>query len=247
MGRYDGKRVLITGGASGIGLATAKFLLEEGARVMVTGRGADSLAAAQDVLGPAATVVESDAASLDAIKALAATTRDALGALDALLICAGQTRFLPFEEMTEEVYDQLLAVNARGPYFAVQKLAPVIVAGGAVIVITSVADARGIPMISGYAASKAALRSMVRSFARELLTRGIRVNAVSPGPIDSGILEKSMPADAAQRTRQQMTRENPMGRFGRPDEVARAMAFLAFDATYTTGAELIVDGGATQL
>ena len=247
MGLYDGKRVLITGGASGIGLAAAKLLLDEGARVMVTGRSADSLAAARDLLGPAATVVESDAASLEAIEVLATTTRDALGALDALLICAGQTRFLPFEATTEEAYDQLLAVNAKGPYFAVQKLAPVIAAGGAVVVITSVADARGIPMISAYAASKAALRSIVRSFARELLPRGIRVNAVSPGPIDSGILEKAMPAEAAQQVRQQMTRENPMGRFGRPEEVARAMAFLAFGATYTTGAELVVDGGATQL
>ena len=149
--------------------------------------------------------------------------------------------------MSEEAYDQLLAVNAKGPYFAVQRLAPLIVEGGAVVVITSVADALGIPMISGYAASKAALRSMVRSFARELLPRGIRVNAVSPGPIDSGILEKSMPPEAAERTREQMTGENPMGRFGRPEEVARAMAFMAFDATYTTGAELVVDGGATQL
>ena len=247
MGRYDGKRVLITGGASGIGLATARLLLEEGARVVVTGRSDHSLAAAREALGPDVTVMASDAASLDAIDALAARTRESLGGLEALLICAGQTRFTPFEQMSEEDYDQLQAVNAKGPYFAVQRLAPLIAEGGAVVVITSVAGALGLPMISGYAASKAALRSMVRSFARELLPRGVRVNAVSPGPIDSGILEKSMSPEAAEHTREQMTRENPMGRFGRPEEVARAMAFLAFDATYTTGAELVVDGGATQI
>ena len=137
--------------------------------------------------------------------------------------------------------------DAKGPYFAVQQLAPLISQGGSVVAITSVADSLGSPMISAYAASKAALRSMVRSMARELLPQGIRVNAVSPGPIDSGILEKAMSADAAKQTRQQMTEKNPMGRFGHPDEVAKAMIFLAFEATYTTGAELIVDGGATQL
>ena len=247
MSRYAGKRVLVTGGVSGIGLATARLLLEQGARVIVTGHSAESLASATSALGPEAKVVESDAASIDAINELVEKVRETLGGIDALLICAGQTRFVPFDQMDEKTYDQLLAVNAKGPYFTVQKLTSLIADGGAVVVITSVADARGMPMISGYAASKAALRSMVRSFARELLPRGIRVNAVSPGPIDSGILEKSMPPEAVERTRKQMTESNPMGRFGLPEEVARAMAFLAFEATYTTGAELVVDGGATQL
>lgn len=247
MERYDGKRVAITGGTSGIGLAAAKMLLERGARVFVTGRDGAALDSVREQLGPDAVVQSSDAGSLADIGALAARVKAEFGALDALLVCAGQTRFVPFEDVTEAVYDELLRVNAKGPYFTVQKLAPLMPEGSAVVFITSVANVMGIPMISAYAASKAALRSMARSLARELLPRGIRVNAVSPGPIDSGILEKSMPAEAAGQTKQQMTEGNPMKRFGRPDEVAEALLFLAFDATFTTGAELVVDGGGSQL
>jgi len=129
----------------------------------------------------------------------------------------------------------------------VQKLAPLLSVGSGVVLTTSVANVLGIPMISAYAASKAALRSMTRSLARELLPRKIRVNAVSPGPIDTGILDRSMPKEAAEQTKAQMTAANPMLRFGRPNEVAKALVFLAFDATYTTGAELAVDGGGSQL
>jgi NAD(P)-dependent dehydrogenase (short-subunit alcohol dehydrogenase family) len=247
MGQYDGKRVVITGGVSGIGLATAKLLLDQGAQVVVTGQTDARLDSARQELGSNAIVVKSDAASLADIDALAETAKAKFDGLDALVICAGQTRFTPFEQVTEEVYEHLLAVNAKGPYFAVQKLAPLIVQGGGVVVITSVANMRGLPMISAYAASKAALRSMVRSMARELLPRGVRVNAVSPGPIDSGILEKAMPKEAVAQTRQQMIDGNPMKRFGWPEEVAKAVAFLAFEATYTTGAELAVDGGGSQL
>ena len=247
MAQYDGKRVIITGGVSGIGLATAKLLLDEGASVMVTGHGDASLDAARGELGSRAVVVKSDAAALADITALAEDARSRFGTVDALLICAGQTLFVPFSDMTEDLLEQQFAVNAKGPYFAVQKLAPLIPRGGAVVAITSVAAGMGNPMLSAYAASKAALRSMVRSMARELLPQGIRVNAVSPGPIDSGILEKALPDEAAKQARQQMTEKNPMQRFGRPDEVAKAMAFLAFDATYITGTELVVDGGATQL
>jgi len=145
------------------------------------------------------------------------------------------------------MYDELFAVNAKGSYFTVQKLAPLMNEGGAVVFTTSVANVRGFPMISAYSASKAALRSMARSLACELLPRGIRVNAVSPGPIDTGILEKSMPKEAADQTKHQMSESNPMKGLGRPEEVAKALVFLAFDATYTTGAELVVDGGASQL
>lgn len=247
MGQYDGKRVVITGGASGIGFATAKLLLNHGARVLVTGRTEKTLDSAREGLGPNAIVVKSDAASLTDIDTLAARVKSDFGTLDALLVCAGQTRFVPFESVTEPVYDELLAVNTKGSYFTVQKLAPLMTAGSAVVFITSVVNMKGLPMVSAYAASKAALRSMARSLARELLPHGIRVNAVSPGPIDSGILEKAMPREAAEKTKQQMIESNPMKRFGRPEEVAKALVFLAFEATYTTGAELVVDGGGSQL
>lgn len=140
-----------------------------------------------------------------------------------------------------------MAVNVKGPYFTVQKLVPLLAEGGGVVLTTSAANVLGLPMLSAYAAGKAALRSMTRSLARELLPHGVRVNAVSPGPIDSGILEKSMPKEAAEQTKAQMAADSPMRRMGTTAEVARAAVFLAFDATYTTGAELAVDGGGTQI
>jgi len=247
MGRYDGKRAVITGGTSGIGLAAAKLLLDEGVRVLVTGRTKATLDSAREELGPMAMALKCDTASFTDIDDLAARVKSEFGSLDALLICAGVTRFVPFEAMTEAVYDEVLAVNAKGAYFSVQKLAPLISNGGAVVFTTAIVNVLGNPTISAYSASKAALRSMARSLARELLPNGIRVNAVSPGPIDTGILEKSLPVAAAAQTKRQMIENNPMKRFGRPEEVAKALAFLAFDATYTTGAELAVDGGRTQL
>ncbi|WP_428390460.1 SDR family oxidoreductase [Lichenicoccus sp.] len=247
MGRYDGKHVLVTGGVSGIGLATARLLVEQGARVMVTGRNENTVASARDALGPNAVAVVSDTASLADIETLAHRVKSEFGTLDALLVCAGQNVFAAFEQVTEADYDQALAVNAKGAFFTVQKLAPLMPEGSGVVFTTSVANELGIPMISAYAASKAALRSMARSMAQELLPKGIRVNAVSPGPIDSGVLYKTMPKEAADQTIKQMTEQNPMKRFGRPEEVGRALIFLAFEATFTTGAELVVDGGGSQL
>ncbi|TDD90402.1 SDR family oxidoreductase [Actinomadura rubrisoli] len=247
MGKYDGKSVVITGGSSGFGLATAELLADEGARVLITGRDRARLDAARDRLGENAVTVRSDAASQVDIEALADRVKAEFGTLDALFANTGVNGFAPFEETTEELYDELFAINAKGPYFTVQKLAPLLAEGSGVVLTTSVANVLGLPMLSAYAASKAALRSMTRSLARELLPRKIRVNAVSPGPIDSGILEKSMPKEAAEQTKAQMAADNPMLRLGAPSEVARAVVFLAFDATYTTGAELAVDGGGSQL
>jgi NAD(P)-dependent dehydrogenase (short-subunit alcohol dehydrogenase family) len=201
VGRYDGKTVVITGGTSGFGLAAAKLLLDQGARVLVTGHTTATLDRARAELGGSAIVMESDAASLADIDTLADRVKSEFGTLDLLFANAGVTRFVPFEAMAEAVYDQLLAVNAKGPYFTVQKLAPLMTDGSAVVLTTSVANVKGLPMVSAYAASKAALRSMTRTLARELLPRGVRVNAVSPGPIDTGILEKALPKDAAEQTK----------------------------------------------
>ncbi|HEY0814481.1 MAG TPA: SDR family NAD(P)-dependent oxidoreductase, partial [Pseudonocardia sp.] len=228
MGRYEGKKVVITGGTSGFGLTTAQTLVDEGARVLVTGRSQENLDAAERKLGPLAVAVRSDAASVADIEALVKRAEAELGTLDALFVNAGITRFVPFDAMTEDVYDELFTVNAKGPYFTVQKFAPLLRQGSGVVLTTSVANNRGIPMISGYSASKAALRAMTRGMARELLSRGIRVNAVSPGPIDTGILERALPAEAAARTREAMTADNPMLRFGDPAEITKAVLFLAF-------------------
>jgi NAD(P)-dependent dehydrogenase (short-subunit alcohol dehydrogenase family) len=247
MSRTPGKRIVITGGTSGLGLTTAKHLLDQGARVVVTGRGKEAIDAARATLGPGAFVIQSDTSSLADIDKLAARVKAELGEIDLLFLNAGISRFVPFEAMTEAVYDEVLGINAKGPYFTAQKLAPLLPAGSAIVVTTSVINEMGFPMTSAYSASKAALRSMVRTLAAELLPRGIRVNAISPGPIETGILEKTLGHAAAEPIKQQMRDGNPMKRFGHPDEIARAVAFLAFDATYTTGAELVVDGGASQL
>lgn len=247
MGRYDGKNIVITGGSNGFGFTTAKLSVEGGARVLITGRSRETLDSARERLGANAVAVQSDTGSLADIDALADRVKAEFGQVDALFVNAGITRSVAFEEMTEEVYDELFAVNAKGAYFTVQRLAPLLGEGSGVVVSTSVANVKGLPMLSAYAASKAALRSMVRGMARELLPRGIRVNAVSPGPVDTGILERSLPAEAAAAARAQMTANNPMGRFGEPGEVAKAVLFLAFDATFTTGSELAVDGGVSQL
>ncbi|WP_079052939.1 glucose 1-dehydrogenase [Streptomyces phaeochromogenes] len=247
MGKYEGKNVVITGGSSGLGLATARLLVGEGARVLITGRDQAPLDAARDQLGDNASAVRSDASSLSDIDALADRVKAEFGTVDALFANAGVNGFAPFEATSEELFDKLLTINAKGPYFTVQKLVPLLAEGSGVVLTTSVVNVLGLPALSAYAASKAALRSMTRSMARELLPRKIRVNAVSPGPIDSGILEKSMPPEAAEQTKAQMAADIPMLRVGTPDEIAKAVAFLAFDATFTTGAELAVDGGGSQL
>lgn len=247
MRKYDGKNAVIIGGSSGFGLTTARLLTEGGACVLITGRDQARLDAAREQLGDNAMAVRSDVASASDIAALADLVKAELGSIDVLFANAGVNGFAAFEATSEELYDQLLTINAKGPYFTVQKLAPLLVDGGAVVLTTSISNVKGVPMLSAYAASKAALRSVTRSLARELLPRNIRVNAVSPGPIDTGILEKSMPQEAVEQTKAQVAAGNPMRRMGRPDEVAKAVAFLMFDATYTTGAELAVDGGSSQL
>ena len=248
MGIYDGKTVVITGGTSGIGLATAKLLLGGGARVLVTGRTDKTLDAAREELGAGTIVLKSDASSLNDIDTLASKVKESFGKLDVLFVNAGLARFAPLEQTSEAMYDEMLDLNAKGPYFTVQKLAPLMPPGGAIVLTTSSANEKGIPMISAYGAAKAALRSMARTLAAELLPRGIRVNAVSPGPIETPIMGKAeIPPEMVAQFGAQVVEMVPMKRWGQAEEVARAVAFLAFDATFTTGAELPVDGGGTQL
>jgi NAD(P)-dependent dehydrogenase (short-subunit alcohol dehydrogenase family) len=245
MTTFEGKRVVITGGTSGIGLATAKALVSGGARVLVTGRTAASLDAARAELGPTAIVEDSDAVT--GIAALADRVAAEFGGVDLLVLNAGGTLVTTLGETTEASYDQLFDLNAKAPFFTLQRFLPLMPPGSAVVLTTSVSHVKGIASTSVYSATKAALRSMTRTFARELTGRGIRVNAVSPGPIDTGILERNMPRDDARQFLDQMAAENPMQRLGEAEEVAKAIIFLAFDATYTTGTELAVDGGASQL
>jgi NAD(P)-dependent dehydrogenase (short-subunit alcohol dehydrogenase family) len=248
MDRYEGKKAVVIGGTSGIGLATAKMLVDGGARVLVTGRSQAGLDSTQKELGKSGVAVSSDARSLTDIDALASRVKAEFGAFDLLFVNAGFSLFAPLENTTEATFDEMFNLNAKGPFFAVQKLSPLINQGGAVVLTTSTANIKGMPMIAAYGGAKAALRSFARTFAAELLPRGIRVNAVSPGPTETPIIGKALPDKAtADQLTAQMREANPMKRFGTPEEVAKAVLFLAFDATFTTGLELPVDGGWSQL
>lgn len=249
MGRFDGKIVVVTGGTTGIGLATARAFLAEGAHVVVTGRSRGAVDAAQKELGPRATVLASDTSRLEDIDALAAHVAAAHRRVDAVFVNAGIAKFAPLEASTPELFDAIFDVNVRGAFFAIQKLAPLVVDGGSIVLNTSVVDEKGFPATSIYSASKAALRSFARTLSTELAPRKIRVNAVSPGPIATPIFGK-LGLDTATLTdmEKQMTESNPMKRFGRAEEVARAVLFFASnDSSYTTGAELAVDGGLSNL
>ena len=248
MERYQGKKVVIIGGTSGMGLATAKMLLDGGARVLVTGRSKAGLESAQKELGKDAIVVSSDARSLTDIDALASQVKAEFDTFDLLSVSAGFSIPTPFGSVTEAIYDEMFNLNAKGPFFVAQRLAPFINWGGAVVLTTSVANVKGLAGQATYGAAKAALRSFARTLAAELLPEGIRVNAVTPGPIDTPILGKVFPdKDVVAQIREKTTGMIPMSRFGTSEEIAKAVLFLAFDATFTTGAELPVDGGWSQL
>jgi NAD(P)-dependent dehydrogenase (short-subunit alcohol dehydrogenase family) len=248
MERYQAKRAVIIGGTSGMALATAKMLLDGGARVLVTGRSQAGLESARQELGDGAIVVSSDARSLTDIDALASRVKAEFDTFDLLFVNAGLGLFAPLANTTETTFDEMFNLNAKGPFFAVQKLSPLMNQGGAVVLTTSTANIKGMPLIAAYGGAKAALRSFARTFAAELLPRGIRVNAVSPGPTETPIIGKAFPdKDVAAQLMAQMTEAIPMKRFGTAEEQAKAVLFLAFDATFTTGAEFPVDGGWSQL
>jgi len=248
MKRYEGKKVVIIGGTSGMGLATAKMLLDGGARVLVTGRSKEGLESAQKELGNEAIVVSSDARSLTDLDALVSRSKAEFDTLDLLFVNAGFSTRAPLESITEAIYDEMFNLNAKGPLFAVQKFAPLISRGGSVVLTTSIANVKGMAGNATYGAAKAALRSFARTLAAELVPLEIRVNAVTPGPIDTPIIGKVFTGkDEAAQIREKMAGMIPMKRWGTSEEIAKAVLFLAFDATFTTGAELPVDGGWSQL
>jgi NAD(P)-dependent dehydrogenase (short-subunit alcohol dehydrogenase family) len=248
MGRYEGKTAVITGGTTGIGFSTAKLLVSEGAKVVITGRTAATAESAERELGASARAIVADTSRLADLDRVVELAKSHLGRVDFVFVNAGIAKFAPFDAVDERLWDEQHDINVRGAFFAVQRLVPLVPDGGAIVLDASIVALKGFPATTAYAASKAALRSLGRTLAAELLPRGIRVNVVSPGPVTTPILDKSnVPPEARPGMVEQFREAVPMKRFGLPEEVARAAVFLAFEATFTTGADLPVDGGIGQV
>jgi NAD(P)-dependent dehydrogenase (short-subunit alcohol dehydrogenase family) len=249
MGKLDGKIAIVTGGSTGIGLATAKRFVNEGAYVFITGRRQPELDAAVKQVGKNVTAVRSDAANLADLDRLYETVKREKGRVDILFANAGIGELAPLGAITEQHFDSIFGVNVRGVLFTVQKALPLMPDGSAIILNGSIVSTVGSPALSVYSATKAALRSFARNWTIDLKDRKIRVNVVSPGPIDTpgldGLGGNLVPTAELKK---QLVSQVPMGRLGTADEIAKAVVFLASDdGSYVTGIELFVDGGSAQV
>jgi NAD(P)-dependent dehydrogenase (short-subunit alcohol dehydrogenase family) len=249
MAKLTGKIAVITGGSSGIGLATAKKFVEEGAYVFITGRRQSELDKAKAEIGSNVTTVQGDVADLTDIERLYAKVASETGGVDIIVASAGYIERKLTADATPEHFDKTFGINVRGLYFTVQKALPLLRKNGSVVLVSSGLHLKGLPEHSTYAATKAAVRSLSRTWAMELKDRGIRVNTLSPGPIDTPIIDGQFKtkeeADGARAFFSQIT---PLGRIGRPEEMAKAVLFLASDdSSYSTGIDLVADGGLTQV
>ncbi|WP_454064047.1 SDR family oxidoreductase [Candidatus Nitrospira salsa] len=247
--KLDGKVAVITGGNSGIGLATAKLFQTEGATVVITGRRQEAVDNAVKKIGGTSAGIVSDAGNMNDIQALYAYIQKDVGKIDVLFLNAGVATFGPFTSMDEATFDHMVNVNFKGLFFNVQKALPLLNEGASVIFNTSIADQKGFPSTNVYAATKAAVRSLARTLSGELYESKIRVNALAPGPIDTPIFEKvGIPQEAVGDVKGGFAKENPMKRMGTSEEIAKAALFLASDdSSYIMGIDLTVDGGMTQL
>jgi len=248
MSRLFKKTAVVTGGNSGIGLATAKAFIAEGADVIITGRNKDSLDRAVAELGASAKGVLLDVANLADIRQLAGRVSAIAPSVDVVFVNAGIAKFSPIEGVDEAFFDEQFDVNVKGAYFTIQQLLPLMNDGGSIVLNTSINAHIGMPNASVYAATKAALLTLAKNLSAELLPRKIRVNAVSPGPVSTPLHEKLVPAEALEETAASIRSLIPIGRFGTPDEIAKIAVFFASDdSSFVLGAELIADGGMATL
>ncbi|MGW0655376.1 SDR family NAD(P)-dependent oxidoreductase [Streptomyces umbrinus] len=244
MGKLDGKTAVITGGSSGIGLATARTFVAEGAYVYITGLGTEELLKARAEIGDV-TAVEVDISRLEDLNRLWQQVKEERGGVDIVVADAGRGEQATLAQATPEHFDRLFSVNARGTFFTVQKALPLLNDNGSVVLMASAGHLNGAAERTAYSATKAAIRSFARTWASELKDRGIRVNTVSPGPIDTPVIDTQ---DAPDVLRASLAAMIPLRRLGRPEGIATAVLFLAADDNrYTTGSDLVVDGGHTQL
>lgn len=247
--KLDGKIALVTGGNSGIGLATAKLFKAEGATVIITGRNQERLEAAAREIGDGTIAIKSDTSKLNDISSLFEEIGKRFKKLDILFANAGVATFGPPESVDEATYDHMMDINVKGLFFTVQKALPLLNDGATIVLTSSTASTAGFANTAIYSASKAAVRSLARTLSADLLDRNIRVNAIAPGPIDTPIFGKlGLPEEAIKATKDGFTEMVPMKRFGRPEEVADAVLFLSSDASsYILGEELVVGGGMARL
>jgi NAD(P)-dependent dehydrogenase (short-subunit alcohol dehydrogenase family) len=249
VGKLEGIIALVTGGTSGIGLATAKQFVGEGAHVFVTGRREQELSAAAKDIGSNVTTVQGDVSKLDDLDRLFARIRTEKGRLDVLFANAGIAKYGRLGEISEEFFDSIFDINVKGVLFTVQKALPLMPDGAAIILNASVVGSKGLSSNSVYSATKAAIRSFARTWTTDLKERRIRVNAISPGTIDTpGLNDLLASADTGKERVRMIQTSIPLARFGKPEEIAKAVVFLASDdASYITGTELFVDGGFAQV
>lgn len=249
MGRLDGKVALITGGNSGIGLASARRFVAEGAKVAILGRDQKTLDSVAAELGADAVVAKGDVSSVTDIDRFVGEAVERLGKVDVLFANAGVAPFIPMDQVDEAAFDKIMNINVKGVFFSVQKALPHMNDGSSIILTSSVVNQMGMANGSVYSASKAAVRSLVRTMAAELSGRNIRVNTLSPGPIETPIFGRlDLPQEAMEEMTAGINTQVPLGRFGTAEEVANVALFLASDeSSYVQGAEFAVDGGMAQV
>jgi NAD(P)-dependent dehydrogenase (short-subunit alcohol dehydrogenase family) len=247
--RFQGKVAAVTGGNSGIGLGVAKAYAREGAQVAITGRNEKTLEAAAKEIGDGTLAIQSDAGKVAEIETAMKKIKERFGRIDAMFVNAGVAKLIPFDEVTEEFFDETVNINMKGVFFTVQKAIPLMSKGSAIVLNASINAHLGMPGTTVYGATKAAVINMAKTFSRDLLEKGIRVNAISPGPITSALLERDgMSQEKVQEIKDWIQSQVPLKRFGMPEEIAAGVLYLtAPESAFVLGAELIIDGGMATL